>query len=213
MAMAKSKSQLRARRTVEELQRASLAVQYELCGLAQFHHMIQELNASGESDARAKALSNALLHAFLLAARNLLAFLYAHNPRPTDIISEDFFDDPNIWRAKRPVAEPELANGELVEQISKRLAHLTWDRAQTTKPLWGPFKIVWNISTVIREFLELVEPAKIHPQLREDFEIVLVNLKTEVDRWGCDPALMAPHKEFIEFDELVYFESESNFED
>jgi hypothetical protein len=211
--MAKSKSKLRASRTAEELQRASLAVQYELSAISSSHHMLQELGATWESDSRDKALSNALLNAFLIAARNLLSFLYAHYPRPTDIIAEDYFDDPSTWYTTRPTPEPELVNGELIDQISKRLAHLTWSRAEITKPLWGPFKIIWNITSVLQVFVRQVPSQTIHPQLCGDVEVIAAILQSKMDQWGGELAPMAPHKAFIEFDDLVYFELESEFED
>lgn len=196
----------------EELQRASLAVQHELATLASTHEMLQDLAANWRSNPRDQALSNALLNAFLLAARNLLAFLYSHNPRPSDIIAEDFFDDPNGWQENRKVPEPELASGELRNQISKRLAHLTWDRAEGTRPLWGAFTIAWNIGLTMQSFLELADEEEIRPELTQDVAVFMVRLQAYMDQWGGMPDNLAPTTELIGFDDLEYFRGISDFE-
>lgn len=203
--MAQNKPRARERRATEELQRASLAVQYEFVTLAQTHQFLHELSADSASNTRDQALSNALLHAFLLAARSLLAFLFSHNARVSDIIAEDFFDNPEEWNRKRLVPETGLSDGDLSGLISKRLAHLTWDRADTSKPLWGAFKIAWNIGAVLQSFLQLVDEEKVHAQLREDVAIIMKSLETQAEYWGVLSEDMAPFSEFIEFDDTEYF--------
>jgi hypothetical protein len=203
--MAKAKNRNRAVCSIEELRHASLAVQYEMVTLGTTHQMLQELAAHWGSPSRDQALSNALLHSFLLAARSLLAFLYSHDPRPSDVIAEDFFDDPAVWASRRLIPEPEMANGELLDLISKRLVHLTWDRVDSTKPLWGAFRIVWNIGLVMQSFLQLVAKKKVHPQLGEDVTLIVDTLKAHLAHWGGPGAIMAPVKELVEFDDVGYF--------
>ena len=210
--MAKKTTRQRVRRSVEDLQRASIIVQYEITILAQMHEMLQELNPHWGSNARDKALSNALLHSFLLAARNLLSFLYSHYPRENDIIAEDFFDTPDEWRNKRPVSDEALTNGELVGHISKRLAHLTWERATTQKPLWGPFRIAWTIGTVMQSFIQLAKAGSIHLVLREDADLIMARLEAMAKPWGGVAAGMAPSSAIIEFDDVTYFGNEGKNE-
>jgi len=193
--MATSNSKARQRHTNEELQRASLAVQYELVTMATTHELLQELGANWGSSTRDKTQSNALLHAFLLSARSLLSFLYAYSPRPSDIIAEDFFDDPDDWRKRRLVPDAAMANGELLGQISKRLAHLTWDHATPTKLLWGPFRIAWNIGLAMQCFLQLVAEDRVHHQLREDVALVMMRLEALAGPWGGISAAM-PNQPF-----------------
>jgi hypothetical protein len=203
--MAETDAKNRKPHTIEELQHASLAVQYEMFTLATTHEMLQKLSAHWGSPPQDQAMSNAILHSFLLAARNLLHFLYAHNPRPTDIIAEDFFADPYRWTKQRVVPEPEMANGELVKVISKRLAHLTWDRVGPTKPLWGAFRIVWNVGLGMQSFLQLADQAHIHPQLREDVAAIMALLKAQLDQSGIGPAMMAPARDLMVFDDTGFF--------
>lgn len=204
--MAKKQSKARERRSTEDLSRASIAVQYELVTLAQTHDLLQELGADWESSPKDRAMSNAFLHAFLLSARSLLGFLYARNPWPSDIIAEDFFDEPEEWRCNRTARDPELANGELANMINKRLAHLTWDRANASKPLWGPFKIACDIGSVLQSFLQLVDEGKVHAQLREDVAVIMMRLEGQAECWGGLSGNMAPFSELIEFDDAEYFD-------
>lgn len=192
-------------RSNKELQHASLAVQFEFVMLATTHHMLQESTTTLQSPARDQAISNALLNSFLLAARSLLAFLYSYKPRGSDIIAEDFFTDPQEWVRQRPVPEPEMANGELARIMSKWLAHLTWDRVSSTRPLWGPFRIIWNIGSVMQSFLQLVDKDKVHPQLREDVALIIMTLQAQVAQLSDAKVTMAPTKDFVEFDNVKYF--------
>ncbi len=146
----------------------------------------------------------------LLAARNLLAFLYSHNPRESDIIAEDFFDDPDDWQKQRAIPSPEMADGVLIGRISKRLAHLTWDRADGTKPLWGAFQIVWNLGLALHSFVELTDDVKIHEQLRTDVGLLLALLKKTLSQHPELNGRMAPALDSIYFDDLDYFGNESH---
>ena len=203
--MGKTNVHNRMSHSTHELQHASLAVQYEMVTLATTHEMLQKLAAHWGSPRQEQAMSNAILHSFLLAARNLVHFLYAHNPRATDIIAEDFFTDPHKWTEQRVVPEPEMADGELVAVISKRLAHLAWDRVGPTKPLWGAFRIVWNIGLAMQSCLKLADQANVHPQLREDVTAIMAPLKAQLDKSGVGPAMMAPAKDLMEFDDIRFF--------
>ena len=101
----------RQERSNDALRRASLAVQYELMSMYAAYDFVEKANVGWMSNDRAKAFSNVCVHSMLLAARSLLAFLYSHNPRDSDIIAEDFFDDPADWRLKRIAPSPEMADG------------------------------------------------------------------------------------------------------
>jgi hypothetical protein len=192
----------RERRSTDDLRRASLAVQYELIALFSFHDLLHSTAASPDSPRSVKLASNAYLHAMLLAARSLLGFLYAHKPRANDIIAEDFFDEATHWTDRRAIPAPEMSNGELMGQISKRLAHLTWDRTETERPLWGAFAIVWNVLLGLQSFVDLVCNDRIHPALAEDLAVSLAAMRRVHDEWGGQ---MAPITEPIQFDDLHYF--------
>jgi len=145
----------------------------------------------------------------LLAARNLLSFLYSHNPRESDIIAEDFFDDPADWQKHSAVPSPEMVDGVLIGIISKRLAHLTWDRADRTKPLWGGFQIVWNLGLALQSFVQLADDSKVHQQLRKDVGVMMAQLKQVLDLHPEFGGVMAPTLDSIHFDDLGYFGEEN----
>ena len=200
-----AKNRDREKRSQEDLLRASLEVQGEVISLWITHAELQKLAADFGSSPQIQSTSNAMLDSFLVKARNLVAFLFAHKPRSSDIIAEDFFDDPDLWQEKRLVPDPALANGELIGQISKLLAHLTWDRADAKKAYWGAFRIAWNVGRAMQSFLELADDTKIHPQLKEDVNLGMANLKSEMDRDGIDETMMSPAQETVDFDNLEFF--------
>jgi len=128
--------------------------------------------------------SNALLHGFLLAARNLCQFLYSHRPRSDDIIADDFFDDPNDWQRLRTSSLPEFANGSFVRDISRRLAHLTYDRAEGTKLTWTLFRIAWELSASFEVFVASVKPSRLCGGIKEDIRLLRCRLQFYVDEFG-----------------------------
>ena len=134
---------------------------------------------------RSKSLSdNALLHAFLLAVRNLCKFLYSHACHANDIIAEDFFDDHDAWHNVRPKLPPEFEEGKLAELISKRLLHLTYERAEGTKPTWGAFRIAWELREAIKAFVERAPPDRLATEFIEDAAAFLRITQRYVDECG-----------------------------
>ena len=111
-----------------DLVRASVSIDYEANKMGNMLLLLLQSNVTFASAQREQVISNALLDSFLLATRNLCHFLYSHNPRPSDIVAENYFDNPQDWSNQRPVVS-EFQDGSLVILISKRVAHLTWDRA------------------------------------------------------------------------------------
>lgn len=200
-----AKHPTRPRRTHEELRRASLAIQYELMSLYAAYDFAEKAHVGWASDDRSMAFSNVCVHSMLLAARNLLAFLYSHNPRESDIIAEDFFDDPAEWKTKRVVPSPEMADGVLITRISKHLAHLTWDRTDDSKTLWGGFRIVWSIVRALESFLAIVEKERVHDALREDVRLMKAMLQAVLDQHPEWAGLMAPSLDSMYFDSIAYF--------
>lgn len=203
--MVKRKTKARQKRTDRELLRASLAVQYEVATMGSHLKMLLESNTWFDNPPEERAVSNALSSNLLLAARSLLAFLYSHNVRPDDIIAEDFFDDAAIWHDARPDLPDGAREGRLSNDISKRLAHLTWARASGTKPMWGLFSIVWIVMVALEAFLATVPGTRVQVQLREDVVGLALWLRQIRNQYGGDEAEMAPLSTTIPFDEAAYF--------
>ncbi len=167
----------RKRRSEADLRRASMVVQYEVGTLDTMLSLLLDSNVSLRSPPEAQAVSNAILHTFLLAARNLIHFLYSHKPRPGDIVAEDFFDDPKVCCAARAKGAQDYRNGTLVGFISKHLAHLTWERASKTKPTWGAFPIAWGIAEALVEFVSAVEKTRVDVRLIDDVKQLMIELR------------------------------------
>ena len=133
-------------------------------------NLLLESRVTYGSDPREHAIQNALLDSFLLATRNLCHFLYSHNPHPSDIVAENYFDNPQDWKSQRP-AVSQLQDGSLVSLFSKRVAHLTWDRTSGTAPSWGAFRIAWELCMLMEIFLKTAPSSRVHPSLSQDVSL------------------------------------------
>lgn len=163
-----AKSHVRIARSDGDLRRASLAVNYESNMMGTTVFTMIERDVDLDSAPKEHTIANSLLHAFLIATRNLCHFLYSHKPRPTDIIAEEFFDHPSDWRRVRPKLPEEFEDGSFVDRISKRLAHLTWERASGTKPTWGAFRIAWELGKALEAFVGHANPVRLSDEIVED---------------------------------------------
>ncbi len=209
--MAKRKMTQRQKRTDKELLRASLAVQYEVVTLGSHLKMLLDSNTSFDSPPEERAVSNALLNNLLLAARSLLSFSYSYNPRASDIIAEDFFDDAATWYDARPNLPEEARDGKLSNDISKRLAHLTWDRASGTKLVWTPFSIAWIVIEALEAFAKAVPEERVHAQLCEDVPMIVLMMRQIRDRYGANESEMGPLSTTIDFDDAAFFDGRNPF--
>jgi hypothetical protein len=179
-----------------------MAVQYEANTLSAMLCFLLESPVTALSSPREQALWNALLHTFLLAARSLIHFLFSHKPRANDMIAEDFFDDPAAWDKLRVGAAPEFKDGTLVNFISKRLAHLTWDRASGTKPTWGAFPIAWGIAETLHHFASGVEQRKIDKRLTEDVGLIRRVMHNIRNAHGGPQVPMGPLGTILPYDDF-----------
>lgn len=170
-------SRARQQRSDDELRQASMVVDYEVSMLGSTLHILLASNVNELSSSQDQALNNALLHSFLIAARNLFHFLHSHNPRPNDMVAEDFFDVQADWRRERAPGPSEFQDGSFVRMISRRLAHLTWDRATQPKPLWTAFRIAWELVTPLALFVSRVPPERIDKRFRQDVEVLGAELR------------------------------------
>jgi len=118
-----------------------------------------------------KFLSNALFHTFLVAARNLCGFLYCKEPGnrryDDDILAEDFFTGPVEWGGIRPSSLPDLAKGSLANDISRRLLHLTYHRAEQTRLSWSSSRIAWELNKALEVFVSSIAPSRMCHGLAE----------------------------------------------
>jgi len=175
---------MRIAQTDATLRKAAEAVQYEASMLGATLQLSLESGTWIDSTPREHSIANSLLHSFLIASRNLCHFLYSHNPQPTDIVAEDFFDDPDEWRNLRPDPIPDLADGSFVQLISRRLLHLTYDRAAGTKPTWTSFRIAWELAKALDIFVARVPKHRIPDDIIEDVYALVQTLTKTIAEWG-----------------------------
>jgi len=197
-----AKSPVRIARSDGDLRRASLAVNYESNMMGTTLFLMIERYVDLDSSPREHAISNSLLHAFLIATRNLCHFLYCHKPRPTDIIAEDFFDHPSDWRRVRPKLPEEFEGGSFVDRISKRLAHLTWERASGTKPTWGAFRIAWELGKALEAFVGHANHVRLSDETVEDVAALRRVMDGLIEQYGSVEEIetVPPSKLFHEED-------------
>ena len=139
----------RRKRTQEELRKASDHLHYEVWMFTSLASGLAS-GITGES-----VINNALLESFTIHARVLLDFLYAE-PRYDDVIAEDFFASPELWREARP---PKSDNVKTVhKRVGKEIAHLTYARQDVTPETkgWGFSEIVQAVQPVVDAFLGAV---------------------------------------------------------
>lgn len=175
---------VRIMRTDTTLRKASLAVNYEINMMGNSLQAMLRSNVTIESLPEEHLVANALLHAFLLAVRNLCKFLYSHGHQANDIIAEDFFDNHVAWHNVRPRLPLEFEEGKLAKLISRRLLHLTYERAEGTKPTWGAFRIAWELRKAIRVFIERVPSDRLATELVEDATAFLRMTQRYVNEFG-----------------------------
>lgn len=176
---------IRIARSDAGLRRASMAVDYDVSMLGTTMHLLLDSKVTMDSSPEEWVRFNSLLHAFLLAARNLAHFLYSHSPHSQDVIAEDFFDVECDWPRIRPEPRAEIKDGTLVKRISQRLCHITWERASETKPTWAVFPITWGLAKPLEQFVIDAPAARIDERLREDVDALLAVMRTAIDTYGA----------------------------
>jgi hypothetical protein len=130
------------------LAEASKHLSYEISMLIAMGHGLAS-QIAGDS-----ALNSAMVECFTLHARSLLAFLYADNPRPDDMIAEDFVSD---WARQRPPMPRALAPVHF--RVGKEIAHLTHGRLSLTEETqqWRFVEMGTELLGVLAEFLNSVQ--------------------------------------------------------
>lgn len=158
----------RTSRTDESLREASREVDYELNMMVTTLTWMLQRNVGVDTPDEERRVHNAMIHSFLLATRNLCDFFFRPpNPRDDDILAEDFFDNKQ-WKRLRPKSVPEFETRSLVGWISKRLLHLTYERAEGTKRDWNPFRVAWELRKLLNVFVAKVKSARLSEELVED---------------------------------------------
>ena len=145
-------------RTESDLKEASEHLHYEIEMLTSLAYGIGS-RIAGESP-----LANALLESFVVHVRALMEFLYNDNPKPDDVIAEDYFEKADDWKQLRPVLSESLKQAK--RRAGKEVAHLTYARLDVTPETrpWYFVEIANEIAAVLNIFLEHVPKSKLGKQ-------------------------------------------------
>lgn len=115
----------------------------------------------GELDSLGK---NVMLESFLLHSRCLLDFLYPpENLRPDDVIADDYFDEPELFRKKMLKKLP--VSDYLKKKTGKRVMHLTYSRLSVEND-----EKIWQVGDI-------------HDQLAGSLEIFFETISQEQKEW------------------------------
>jgi len=82
------------------------------------------------TEVKDEVVRNALLESFAVHLRSLMDFLWPEKPRDDDVIVEDFFLDPGVWRKVKPAISDELQVARV--RVNKEVAHLTYARLRVS---------------------------------------------------------------------------------
>ncbi len=114
-----------------------------------------------------KLVNNALIEAFVVHLRNLIAFLYPDKVASLDIIAEDFFSDPDSWELIRPQISRSLV--EARDRAHREIAHLTTARVsgRTAKKVWPFSALIAELKVLMKLFVEHASSERLHPSVKE----------------------------------------------
>jgi hypothetical protein len=162
----KVKISKKSKRTPDELKDASKHLFWGMRYLSErleFFLRFKDRRNAGELG----GLLNSIHDAFLLHARKMIEFLYNSSDilYDDDLVAEDYFESPEIWRKLRP-EQPEVLNRGR-QNIGKLLAHLTYHvkNYPTGEVTWETSEIYMGIFFALQTFLDKVDRSLLDEQL------------------------------------------------
>ncbi len=157
---------MREKRSDEILTKAADEhLHYEFVMLINTHNLIP-LRQIQEND----NLRNAIIEAQAIHMRVLFNFFFPNNPRPSDMIAEDYYDDPEIWRKYQKGIADSKEISKIRKRVNKEIAHLTYDRLDLSldqKSWRDESNYAYNlIIKTMRQFLKTVSRDRIGPKMK-----------------------------------------------
>jgi hypothetical protein len=133
-------------RTATELQEATVHLLYEV-DMVRTAAKVLSVPIHNPYD------KNVYIEALANHARALVHFMFPHNPRPDDILAEDYFDTPKAWNLVRGAIPPALE--KVSSRVGKEIVHLTYARLSVTaeEKGWDP-RIVSALDKLLKVFAE-----------------------------------------------------------
>lgn len=93
---------------------------------------------------------NARLESFLVHVRILTDFLFSKRGTKCDMIADDFFHDPLVWKRARGKMSKIL---DIHSRVGKEIVHLSHERAERTTPATK----VWNFAAIATEIIRVMD--------------------------------------------------------
>jgi hypothetical protein len=109
---------------------------------------------------------NALLESFVVHLRNLLLFLYPHDPGKEDVVSNDYFlDTVNDWKRARPKETRALV--EARNRAHREVAHLTSFRRERGTPQgWPVAELMGALKPILKIFVDNASDKRLDRSLK-----------------------------------------------
>jgi hypothetical protein len=138
----------------------------------------RQFEAAAEND----IMTNVLLEAFVMHARQLVDFFFDH---ANDIRASEYFENPiQEWKIVRGKEGSDLK--DLVSRVGEEIAHLTWRRTKPKEP-WNLVEILRRLETLSVLFLERVHPSKVSRPDKDRFYRILQEYKEWASRHSSIP--------------------------
>lgn len=149
-------------RTAEEKRQASEQLLYEVTMLEKLGSMLAAQPPDDDV-----ICGNAMLESFSIHARVLIDFFYPVNPRPNDVIANDFLGAPDQWATICPPKSELLDHVE--QRVGREVVRMNYDRQEVVPILIGsPFgKIVAELHRIFQRFLKAVPAEFLGPRCAE----------------------------------------------
>jgi hypothetical protein len=148
----------RTERSPGELRAVTIHLGYELAMLQYTASFLAEKEPGTEG-------YFAHLEAFCTHARNLIHFLYPERTKDDDVLAQDFFENPMVWKKGRGAVPVVLKDAR--NRVSVEVAHLSYERlARFGEATTWPFQ---QICRAIEEsfgiFRSLLPSSRVHESL------------------------------------------------
>jgi len=168
----------KTKRTKQELREASKHIFWGMRYLSEklelflrFSKMANEKEFNG--------LLNSIHCSFLIDARKMIEFLYNSVDKlyDNDLIAEDFFENPEIWRELRP-KQPDILK-QTKQDVGKLLAHFTYQvkKYPLGRKTWKTSDIYVDVFIAFQIFLDTVNNSLLDEQcnyLRRDNPDIII---------------------------------------
>lgn len=155
----------RRKRTPAELRAISQVLQYEVWMFASALRTLA-MGIFGQG-----ATNNSILESFAVHTRGTIDFLFPPgNARDTDLVADDFFDDPKEWRSRRGEMSDFLKATR--QRVGVLVAHLTEERVGITpeRKSWDFRAILLEVRDHLRTFVAHVAGDRIDKSLATEVE-------------------------------------------